>query len=335
MKRMLTQRNNNLLADLKKINFCIKRFFLFLVLLCANCVLCGAFAMPCLYTIKGNPNEVVKVVDSKCNVKEYFYNEKGELAKKALNGTVVYAMKHLPNGKTEFFEKQKNGNNWTIVAEDEQIEINEHGNSVSYRLLDKDNNLVFAICKKRDGENYRSDMFSGKTDMFDEFRGISLQMQPLKKDKFAIEIKLINKSKKKFLKFNQTSLCCDFMTNVCVMANGQYYYGGSAFSVCDRPDRERVYKDGDILEVSDYLSKSLFSHVVLVMKQNNLDWPQVKSVEFSVRFLNIFNRQGALVSYEISTKPREVDLDVLKTIISANSEKLYKVQMPAGSHTAK
>lgn len=305
------------------------------MLLCANCVLCGAFAMPCLYTIKGNPNEVVKVVDSKCNVKEYFYNEKGELAKKTFNGVVLYTMKHLPNGKTEFFEKQKNGNNWTMVAEDEQIEINEHDNSVSYRLLDKDNNLVFAICKKRDGENCQSDMFAGKTDMFDEFRGISLQMQPLKKDKFAIEIKLINKSKKKLLTFNQTSLCCDFMTNVCVMANGQYYYGGSAFSVCDRPDRERVYKDGDILEVSDYLSKSLFSHVVLVMKQNDLDWLQVKSVEFSVRFLNIFNRQGALVSYEISTKPREVDLDVLKTIISANSEKLYKVQMPAGSHTSK
>ena len=305
------------------------------MLLCANCVLWGAFAMPCSYAIKGNPNDVVKVVDSKCNVKEYFYNEKGELAKKTLNGTVVYAMKHLPNGKTEFFEKQKYDNNWTIVAEDEQIEINERGNRVSYRLLDKDNNLVFAICKKRDGENYRSDMFSGKTDMFDEFRGISLQMQPLKKDKFAIEIKLINKSKKKFLKFNQMSLCSDFMTNVCVEANGQYYYSGGAFSVCDRPDRERIYKDGDILEVSDSLAKSLFSNVISIMKRNNLDWPQVKSVEFSVTFLNIFNKQGALVSYEISTKPREVDLDALKTIISANSEKLYKMQMPANSHTAK
>ncbi len=305
------------------------------MLLGANCAFPGEFAIPCSYAIKRNRNDVVKIVDSKCNVKEYFYNEKGELAKKTLNGTLVYAMKHLPNGKTEFFEKQKHGNNWTIVAENEQIKINELGNSISYRLIDKDGNLVFKICKKRDGENYQSDMFAGKTDMFDEFRGISLQMQPLKKDKFAIEIKLINKSKKKLLTFNQTSLCCDFTTNICITANGQYYYGGSAFSVCDRPDRERIYKDGDILGESDYLAKSIFSNVVLIMKRENLDWSQIKSVEFSVMFSNIFNKQGALITYEISTKRSKVDLNALKTISSENSAKLYGIQMPAGSHTTK
>ena len=89
------------------------------------------------------------------------------------------------------------------------------------------------------------------------------------------------------------------------------------------------------MEESDYLAKSIFSNVVLIMKRENLDWSQIKSVEFSVIFSNIFNKQGALVTYEISTKPREVDLDALKTIISENGAKLYRIQMPTGSHTTK
>ncbi len=55
-----------------------------------------------------NPNgDLIRESDSEGNVREIFYNEKFEKVKTVLNGETIYEMKHLPDGKTEIFEKDE------------------------------------------------------------------------------------------------------------------------------------------------------------------------------------------------------------------------------------